>query len=89
MIDEERQRFARRLRETANEVERLRAALRAVADYVPGGDHQAVLETVRRALERQARRPAMEVFRGYCLMLPVALAFWVMIITLIAQWLRG
>jgi hypothetical protein len=35
------------------EAERLRAALRAVADYRPGGDHQDVLRAVRRALEHK------------------------------------
>jgi hypothetical protein len=31
----------------------------------------------------------MEFFHGYVLMLPVALAIWIMIITLLSQWLRG
>jgi hypothetical protein len=39
------------LEEAADEVERLQAALRAVADYKPGSDHQAVLDTVRAALD--------------------------------------
>lgn len=32
---------------------------------------------------------SLRFFRGYILMLPVALAFWVMVITLVSQWLRG
>jgi predicted lipid-binding transport protein (Tim44 family) len=48
----ERDQAVARNKELRAENDRLRAALQAVAAYKPGGDHQAVLDTVRAALEQ-------------------------------------